>query len=218
MKLANAAGTKVIVSVGGWSGGTKFSPMVASASARANFIKWNTDFITKYGTAGVDLDWEYPTAAGPGCNAMSANDIPNYLQLIKELRTSLNTLFPNNYKEITMAVHITPWGGEEDVTDVSAFVPYVDRFHVMAFDINGPWNPTSGPNAPFKVQSGQGYQYGFTEGIKFWNKAGVPFNKIAGGVAFYGHAQTLTVSSNPTTQYNPAVSPNPPLGDSDDGM
>jgi chitinase len=144
--LANAAGTKVIVSVGGWTGSTKFSPMVASASSRANFIKWNTDFIAKYGTAGVDLDWEYPTAAGPGCNTYNADDVTNYLQLIKELRTSLNTLFPNNYKEITMAVHITPWGGDADAPEkVAGFVPYMDRFHIMAFDVNGAWNSTSGP-------------------------------------------------------------------------
>ena len=191
--------------------------MVASPTARAEFIKWNTDFIAKYNTAGVDLDWEYPTAAGPGCNDYSPNDITNYLTLIKELRTSLNTLFPNSYKEITMAVHVLPWGGEEDVDDVSVFVPYVDRFHVMAFDINGAWNSISGPNAPFHAESGQGYQYGFVEGINYWHSAGVPYNKLVGGVPFYGRAQTLTVTSNPTTQYNPAISPNAPLGDSDDG-
>lgn len=87
----------------------------------------------------------------------------------------------------------------------------------MTFDVNGAWNSISGPNSPFRVESGKGYQKGFVEGIEYWNSAGVPYNKLAGGVAFYGRAQTLTVSSNPTTQYNSAVSPNAPLGDSDDG-
>lgn len=72
-------------------------------------------------------------------------------------------------------------------------------------------------NAPFHNQPGYGYPYGFVEGIKSWMDAGVPANKIAGGIAYYGRAQTLTVSSDPTTQYSPAVSPNPPLGDSLDG-
>jgi chitinase len=49
-----------------------------------------------------------------------------------------------------------------------------------------------------------------------WHSAGVPYNKIAAGIPFYGRSQTLTVSSIPTTQYNPAVSPNAPLGDSYD--
>ncbi|KAI8890392.1 carbohydrate-binding module family 5 protein [Backusella circina FSU 941] len=217
MKAANATGAKVAVSVGGWSGGKTFSPMAASATGRAAFIQWNINFIKKYGTSGVDLDWEYPTSAGAGCNQHSANDITNYLQLLKELRSSLDTNFPSDYKEITMAVHITPWGGDEDVDDVSAFVPYVDRFNVMAFDINGPWNDISGPNAPFKAEPGKGYSKGFVEGIQTWNSAGVPYNKLVGGIPFYGRVQTLTVTSDPTTQYNPAVSPNPPLGDSDDG-
>lgn len=143
--LAHAAGTKVLVSVGGWSGSTGFSPMAASAANRANFIKWNVDFIKQWNTDGVDIDWEYPTAKGAGCNAVNVNDVSNLQTLIQELRAALTTNFPNDYKEITMAVHITPFGGEQPVKDVSGFVPYMDRFHVMAFDVNGAWNSTSGP-------------------------------------------------------------------------
>ncbi|CAO3649621.1 unnamed protein product [Mucor hiemalis] len=217
VSLAHAAGTKVLVSVGGWSGSTGFSLMAANSANRATFIKWNVDFIKQWETDGVDIDWEYPTAKGAGCNAVNANDVNNLQSLIQELRAALTTNFPNNYKEITMAVHITPFGGDTPVKDVSGFVPYMDRFHVMAFDVNGAWNSTSGPNAPFHNQPGYGYPYGFVEGIKSWMDAGVPANKIAGGIAYYGRAQTLTVSSDPTTQYSPAVSPNPPLGDSLDG-
>ncbi|KAG2194923.1 hypothetical protein INT47_005599 [Mucor saturninus] len=215
--LAHAAGVKVMVSVGGWSGSTGFSLMAATPATRATFIKWNVDFINTWNTDGVDIDWEYPNGKGAGCNAVSDNDVNNLQSLIQELRASFTSNFANNYKEITMAVHITPFGGDNPVTDVSGFVPYMDRFHVMAFDVNGAWNSTSGPNAPFRAQSGYGYPYGFVEGIQSWVDAGVPPAKIAGGIAFYGRAQTLTVTSDPTTQYNPAVSPNPPLGDSLDG-
>jgi chitinase len=161
--------------------------------------------------------YRYPTAKGAGCNAVSDNDVTNFNTLVKELRAALNTNFPNSYKEITMAVHITPFGGDKPVTDVSGFVSYVDRFHVMAFDVNGAWNSTSGPNAPFHNTPGYGYPTGFVEGIESWKAAGVPYNKLAGGIAFYGRAQTLTGSSDPTTQYNAAVSPTPPSGDSLDG-
>ncbi|KAG1063755.1 hypothetical protein G6F42_027143 [Rhizopus arrhizus] len=43
VKAAKAAGTKVTISVGGWSGSTQFSPMAASAANRAAWIKWNVD-------------------------------------------------------------------------------------------------------------------------------------------------------------------------------
>ncbi|ORE03545.1 glycoside hydrolase [Rhizopus microsporus var. microsporus] len=217
LSLAHAAGTKVMVSVGGWSGSTQFSTMAASQSNRKAWIDWNVNFIKQYNTDGVDIDWEYPTAKGAGCNAVNPNDVQNLNLLVKELRAALDENFPNDHKEITMAVHITPFGGDTPVKDVSGFVPYVDRFHIMAFDVNGAWNSTSGPNAPFHNAPGFGYPAGFVEGIESWKAAGVPYNKIAGGVAFYGRAQTLTVSSAPETQYNPAVSPNPPLGDSLDG-
>lgn len=214
VSLAHAAGTKVIVSVGGWSGSTQYSTMASSASNRETWIQWNIDLIKKWDTDGVDIDWEYPTSTGAGCNAVNDNDIANLNSLVKELRAALDANFPNNYKEITMAVHITPFGGKELVSDVSGFVPYVDRFHVMAFDVNGAWNSTSGPNAPFHNTPGWGYPVGFVEGIDSWNKAGVPYNKIAGGIAFYGRAQTLNITSDPETQYSSAISPNPPLGDS----
>ncbi|KAI7901639.1 glycoside hydrolase superfamily [Cokeromyces recurvatus] len=217
ISLAHAAGTKVMASVGGWSGSTQFSPMAASESKRAAWIKWNIDFITKYNTDGVDIDWEYPNGVGPGCNAVSNDDVANLQTLIKELRTALNSNFPNDYKEITMAVHNTPFGGATPVTDVSGFVPYVDRFHVMTFDVNGAWNSTSGPNAPLHNTPGWGYPAGLVEGIESWKAAGVPYNKMAAGIPFYGRSQTLLVSDIPTTQYNPAVASNPPKGDSLDG-
>ncbi|GAA5813927.1 hypothetical protein MFLAVUS_007416 [Mucor flavus] len=216
VKAAKAAGTEVTISVGGWTGSTKFSPMAASAAGRAEFIKWNVDLVTKFDLAGVDLDWEYPNGAGPGCNTVSWSDVDNLLLLVKELRVALDKASPSKYKEITMAVRIVPWGGPNDATDVSPFVPYVDRFHVMTFDVNGNWDPVSGPNSPFRVEKGKGFQKGFVEGIEYWNKAGVPFNKLAGGVAFYGRSQTLTGSTAPTTQYSPS-SLTAPLGDKDDG-
>lgn len=48
-------GNKVLLSVGGWTGSIKFSPMVATADSRKAFIDWNLDFISKYNTDGVDI-------------------------------------------------------------------------------------------------------------------------------------------------------------------
>jgi chitinase len=58
ISLAHAAGTKVLVSVGGWSGSTQFSTMAASQTNRQAWIDWNINFIKQYNTDGVDIDWE----------------------------------------------------------------------------------------------------------------------------------------------------------------
>lgn len=136
--------------------------------------------------------------------------------LIKEFREAFDKVFPKDYKEITLAVYVLPWGPGQAETDVSAFVPYVDRFQIMVFELNSASDPLSGPNAPFKAEPGKGFQYGFVESIEFWHSAGVPYNKLVGGVPFFGRARTLIVSEDPTTQYNYAVTPYRPFGDSDD--
>lgn len=79
------------------------------------------------------LDWEYPTSTGAGCNAVNANDITNFASLVKEMRAALDSNFPTVHKELTLAVHLTPWGGATIVPDATAFTPYVDRFNVMSF-------------------------------------------------------------------------------------
>lgn len=52
---AHRVNTKVLLSVGGWTGSQRFSSMVADPSSRKQFIDWNLDFIEKYGTDGVDI-------------------------------------------------------------------------------------------------------------------------------------------------------------------
>ncbi|KAG1084942.1 hypothetical protein G6F42_021587 [Rhizopus arrhizus] len=156
VKLAHEAGTKVMISCGGWTGRLNYSSMVASPTSRQEFIQWNIDYISKHNLAGVDLDWEYPNDPGPGCNQYSPEDASNFLLLIKELREALDETFPNKHKEITLAVSVVPWGPGQEVQDVSGFVPYVDRFQVMVFELNSATDPLSGPNAPFMTETGKG--------------------------------------------------------------
>lgn len=52
---AHQAGTKVLLSVGGWTGSQRFSSMVATPQTRKKFIDWNLQFIQDYDTDGVDI-------------------------------------------------------------------------------------------------------------------------------------------------------------------
>lgn len=52
----------MLIALGGWNDslGDKYSRLVNSPSARANFVRTVVEFIEKYNFDGLDLDWEYP--------------------------------------------------------------------------------------------------------------------------------------------------------------
>ncbi|EIE85542.1 hypothetical protein RO3G_10252 [Rhizopus delemar RA 99-880] len=218
VQMAHQSKTKVLLSVGGWTGSKRFSPMVASKESRRNFINWNVEFMEKYNTDGVDIDWEYPGKQAAGCNEVADDDADNFLLLLKELRLALDTKFPQQHKEISMAVHVQPFvRSGTPMSDVKEFVPYFDHVNIMTYDMNGAWASTTGPNAPFKYLEGKGAPFSFTDSIKQWKLAGVPSEKITAGLAFYGRAMKANVNmiTDPTNQYQPSQL-GAPKGDSDD--
>ncbi|KAL1917787.1 uncharacterized protein VTP21DRAFT_3621 [Calcarisporiella thermophila] len=217
VKGAHAAGTKVYLSIGGWTGCIKFSPMVKSAEGRKAFINWNINFIKKYDTDGVDIDWEYPGRAGAACNIVDPqNDTNNFLVLLKELRAALDKEFPSTHKDITMAVRVQPFDGPNGpLKDVSEFAKVVDLFNIMAYDINGAWAPITGPLAPFEFESGKAAPYSYVQGIHDWMAAGVPASKINAGLPFYGRSIQATADMTCANQYVSART-GAPKGDSDD--
>ncbi|CAO3687683.1 hypothetical protein G6F70_001222 [Rhizopus microsporus] len=219
VQLAHKNKTKVLLSIGGWTGSKRFSPMVATAESRKKFIDWNIEFIEKYNTDGVDIDWEYPGRQAAGCNEFADNDADNFLLLLKELRSALDAKFPNDHKEVSMAVHVQPFiKSGVPMSDLKAYVPYFDHVNLMTYDINGAWAPVTGPNAPFRYEPGKGSPFSFVDSIKQWKAAGVPSEKITAGLPFYGRAIKANVNmhaTQPLNQYQPAQV-GAPKGDSDD--
>ncbi|KAG0185711.1 hypothetical protein DFQ28_008936 [Apophysomyces sp. BC1034] len=164
--------------------------MAADKDQRQAFIQWNLDQISKYNTDGVDIDWEYPGRQGAGCNVFDkANDATNFLVLLKELRAAMDGKFGAGKKELSIAAHVRTFVVPSGyMTDVSEFGKVLDRVNIMSYDINGAWNSTTGPNAPFQVQPGFGDDNSFVSSIQTWIKAGIPADKIASGLAFYGRS------------------------------
>ncbi|KAF9160214.1 hypothetical protein DFQ27_001677 [Actinomortierella ambigua] len=205
VQRGNAEGVKILISIGGWAGGQTFSTIAADAALRAKFINNALLFVRKntlpanvdpngYGMDGVDLDWEYPGRQGAVCNVVSPNDSANYLLLLKELRTALNTEFPNSHKLLTAAVRIQPFDGPNGapLASVADFVQYFDFIMIMAYDLMGGWSATTGPNAPL-VAHPHGDSVSYTSGMNAWLSAGWPKNKLIMGTPFYGRSTTATV-------------------------
>jgi len=163
--------------------------MCKSPDARSGFVSQAIQLVNQYNLDGIDIDWEFPGRLGLECNVFDPSvDVGNFLLLLTELRQAFTKQYGLSKKEISLAVRIAPFDGPNGPLDnVSKFAPLVNRVNLMAYDINGGWSKTAGPNAPFHggpetlVGAGQA-----------WVKAGMPANKIAAGLAFYGRAVTTT--------------------------
>ncbi|KAI9288862.1 glycosyl hydrolases family 18-domain-containing protein [Umbelopsis sp. AD052] len=214
---AHNKNVKVSISVGGWTGCLKYSATAATETSRQAFIAWNIAQITNYNLDGVDLDWEYPGRQGAGCNGVDeANDASNYLTLLQELRSALDTKFGAGVKEITLAVRVQPFDQNGSIlSDMSAYAKVVTRFNLMLYDINGAWNTVTGPNAPFNYLSGSD-PFSFVQAITDWKAAKVPASQLVAGMAYYGRSSTALEDMTITGKQVQAQSTVVPQGDSTD--
>ncbi|XP_037071457.1 acidic mammalian chitinase-like [Pollicipes pollicipes] len=63
MKKRNSR-LRTLLALGGYNdSGPKYSSMLSSASKRARFVRRAVAFLREHGFDGLDLDYEYPTAA-----------------------------------------------------------------------------------------------------------------------------------------------------------
>ncbi|KAI9599203.1 glycoside hydrolase [Syncephalis fuscata] len=221
VRSAHAENVKVLLSIGGWTGSRWFSPMSATAQGRNTFITKTLSIVDQFSLDGVDIDWEYPGRLGMMCNVYNVNtDADNFYTLLNELRAALDTKYGRGNKEITLAVRVQPF----DVTggplkDVKRYGASLDRINIMAYDINGSWSTTTGPNAPFNYDTpGKGDPFSVVQSIKAWTDAGFPREKITLGLGFYGRSARATVdmTQGNVTQYAPFDKTTIPRGDQND--
>ncbi|KAJ1943011.1 hypothetical protein GGF37_002848, partial [Kickxella alabastrina] len=184
--------TKVSVSIGGWTGSNRLSTIMRDVHKRAALIRSIGEFIEKYELDGVDIDWEYVGRQGSKCNKFSATeDSANLLHFLRALRASLHTRFTQEDKLISLAVRVQPFDNADGpMEDVSPFAEYVDFASIMAFDINGVWSNTTGPNAPLESQRGRGAPYSLSQSVDQWLAAKWPAEKLIAGVSFLGRSLT----------------------------
>ncbi|KAJ1661843.1 hypothetical protein IW140_006384 [Coemansia sp. RSA 1813] len=188
-------GTKALVSLGGWTDSCYFSTLVKDTSASNPFITNIVNFVESNSLDGIDIDWEYPGRAGNDGNIIDeANDTPNYLKFVTNLRSAFTAKFGNGAKLITMAVRVQPFDvNGSPSSDVSGFAKVVDFANIMQYDINGAWLETTGPNAPLNFEVDKATPLSFVTAIDAWTGAGWPASQLNVGLAFYGRATNALV-------------------------
>ncbi|ERT11153.1 glycoside hydrolase family 18 protein [Photorhabdus temperata] len=213
-------------SIGGWSMSGYFSPMLKDDAQRKTFIDSIVDFFQRFPMfTAVDIDWEYPGAAGEVGNEFDPeNDGPNYAILIKKLRQALDCAFGTSArKQITIASSAVV--GKLKKSNIKELIHNgLDNIFVMTYDFFGNgWakhigHHTNLYSAPYASDDpNRDYDISSDEAIKYLIEVeGVPPGKIHLGFANYG--RSCIGADLKTRQYNrnPA-NPAPALGTMENG-
>ncbi|MBP2832133.1 T9SS type A sorting domain-containing protein [Aquimarina sp. U1-2] len=172
VSITHQQGAKAILAVGGWfpcsyayqggacaaDGNPEAFDAVSRGNARTNFVNNLYNMVMQYDLDGIDLDWEYPSAASQRL----------YVDLLSALRAKMNT-HPSKRLELSAAVPASAYRGQHFTT---AALRYLDDVHIMAYDASPRINHAT---------------YTFAaNAINYWQGRGVASSKLQLGLPFYG--------------------------------
>ncbi len=170
---------KFVLSIGGWSA-DGFSQYTRSSADRTILAHSMISVMHSHQLDGIDLDWEYPCFSVAHIEA-HPSDGENYVYLLRELRHMLRK--ESDSKLLTIAV-----GGDvyySQAVPMRQLEPYVDYVQIMSYDLRGGFTNVSGhhtnlyqPRYDLTCVSGH-------KGVLEYEKAGIPKEKLALGVASY---------------------------------
>lgn len=180
-----------VLSFGGWSFSTSLDSYAifrkgVTDAQRQTFATNVVNFATDNNLNGLDFDWEYPGAPDiPGIPAGDPGDGQRYLEFLKMVKNKL----PSGMT-LSIAAPASYWYLKgfpiKDIADV------VDYIVFMTYDLHGQWdwnNTWSDPDCPDGgcLRSHVNHTE-ILNSFSMITKAGVPNNKVVGGVASYGRS------------------------------
>ncbi len=190
---------KVLISIGGWTWSDHFSDAAQGEFSRQRFASSCIDLYLKQYKGvfdGLDIDWEFPVSGGltPG----RSEDKRNFTLLLGEIRRQLNELGKedNRHYLLTIAAPIGPGTIRNIQPDVFALL--VDWINLMGYDFHGAWEATTNFNAPLFEASDDpaGAGINVDAAVQTYLSLGVPSQKLALGVPFYGKGWSGVAEAN----------------------
>ncbi|EDW65749.2 uncharacterized protein Dvir_GJ18726 [Drosophila virilis] len=186
---------KTMIAIGGWNeASSRFSPLVASADRRQQFIKNILKFLRQNHFDGIDLDWEYPAHREGG----KSRDRDNYAQFVQELRSEFEREAEKTGRSRLLLTMAVPAGIEyiDKGYDVPKLNKYLDWFNVLTYDFHSSHEPSVNHHAPlYSLEDDSEYNYdaelNIDYSIKYYLKAGADRDKLVLGIPTYGRSYTL---------------------------
>jgi chitinase len=176
---------KIILAFGGWGGCKTCSQVFASENGRIKFAESALLLLNYFKADGLDVDWEYPSIPGYPGHSWSPGDKQNFTLLLK----TTADLFSGR-KELSFAAGAYQESLERSI-DWREAARYVNRVHLMTYDLRSSRHNTTGHHAPLYSTPKQNESA--DNAVKYLVNSGVPKSKIVIGAAFYGRVFRISV-------------------------
>ncbi|KAM0564064.1 hypothetical protein ACHAPJ_000272 [Fusarium lateritium] len=174
---------KVLLSIGGWNGSPNLASGVSTQAGRRQCISTAVKLITDWGFDGIDIDWEYPK---------NAQEARNYVLILAELRKALDQYSKTNKLNYHFILTVATSAGASNynIMNLKGMDPWIDGWHIMAYDYSGPWDTTTGhqSNVYMSTSNPASTKFSTDKAINDYIAAGVPASKILMGMALYGRS------------------------------
>jgi len=168
---------KLVLSVGGWGAGG-FSNMAMTEEGRRAFAASCLEVVERYDLDGIDIDWEYPCSDLAEIDA-DPRDRENYTLLLQALRDALGE---------DRIVSIAVGAGEYfvEATEMDKVAEIVDYVQLMTYDMRSGFTRQAGHHAALGLTRGDTTNTSTRGIVEMFHAAGVPYEKLVVGAAFYG--------------------------------
>lgn len=186
---------KTMLAIGGWNeGSARFSPLVADADRRKEFVRNALRFLRQNHFDGLDLDWEYPAFRDGG----KARDRDNYALLVKELREEFDRESEKTGRTRLLLTMAVPAGIEyiDKGFDIATLNRYLDFMNILSYDYHSAFEPAVNHHAPlFSEEEDDEYNFDaqltIDHTISHYMKLGAERSKLVLGIPTYGRSYTL---------------------------
>lgn len=190
--LAHNSGTKVMVSIGGWTLSDNFPGIAADVSKRSFFASECCRLIRFYHFDGIDIDWEYPGFAEHGG---TPSDKQNFTLLLQEIRDSLDILEAEDNRSYLLSACFSGDPLKAQDIEWSNVEAVLDMINIMSYDFFGTWDCAANHNSPLFAPASGNPAFNIDSAFQLLTSTyNVNPGKINIGVAFYGRTQTGATS------------------------